>query len=316
MINAKSIAFITLFIILISSVVAEDIILPVETQDLVNETNSTLDLPQIEDISLKNFIPKEFKLGDAQFSIQIQNNKNETLTNVMAFVSGKGFSTYDIAPIETLDPGEKGYLLVNGNFKESGLIPLAIKINQNTIYQNVTVLGETQKDIERAEQLLKEQEAKKKTLADLSSSLETLKQNFSSLESTLSQKEKDGYDIKGIKLDDLRDYIKDAQAGIFGEHVEDARININLAAEEYESLESKIPNLQKISIVTKFKDNAVIFSSIAGAIITFFALYELLKKKSSSVTTTVTTKITSIKQRTDKSKEQNPQEKPNPEKKD
>lgn len=297
--NYKSMLLLAI-LISVNLVVAEDVQLTNETVD--NETtlfDSGLDETiTIEEISFKNFIPKEFKLGDVQFSIQIQNNRNEAINNVMAFVSGKGFSTYDITPIESLESGEKGYILVNGNFRDSGQINLTIKINSYTFLQTINVLGESQEDIKRAEELARQEEERKRILADLSLKLSTLKQNYSELESILLEKEKKNYDIKALSggLEELKKYIKGAQASILGEHVEDARINIELAFEEYNNIESKINELKKLPRIIKVKEYTIIFSTIAGAIITFFALYELLKKKG-------TTSVGIIKEKIEKKKE-------------
>ena len=56
----------------------------------------------ITDYDLTNFIPKEFKLGESQLNIQLQNTGTTELKNLLAFVSGKGFSTSDITPIDIL----------------------------------------------------------------------------------------------------------------------------------------------------------------------------------------------------------------------
>lgn len=306
--NCKKLVFIFLFLILFNVALAEEEVISAQDQNATsNETNATtinataveasltaneseINLEQekiVEEIIFKNFIPKEFKLGDAQFSIQIQNNKNETITNLLALVSGKGFSTYEVAAIESLEPGEKGYILVNGNFKESGLINLTVKIAQKTFYQEVNVLGESEEDVKKAENLLKQQEVKKKVLADFSLQLEILKQNYSDMEAELARKEKEGYDIKDTSLNELKKDIRETQASILGEHTEEARINIGLATEEFNAVESKLKNLEKLPFMKRFKEHLIIFSSIAGAIITFFALYELLKKKSSEVASTI-----------------------------
>ena len=242
---------------------------------------------EIEEIIFKNFIPKEFKLGDAQFSIQVQNNKNETINDIIAFVSGKGFSTYEVTPIEMLEAGERGYILVNGNFKESGLINLTIKISQKTFHQEVKILGESEEDIKKAELLVKQQEDKKKALAEISSRLETLEQKYSDLEAQLSEKEKKDYDIGDISLSELKKYIRETQASILGEHLEAAKVNIGLAAEELDTIEKKLTSAKKLPLFKRFKEYLIIFSSIAGAIITFFAFYELIKKKGKEAVTTI-----------------------------
>ena len=148
---------------------------------------------------------------------------------------------------------------------------------------------------------------KKRQLKDLSSNLEILKSNYSDLEKQLAQKEDEGYNIKDINLEDLKKNIRDAQAGILGEHVEEARVDIGLTGEELSSIENKMMNLKKLSAIKRFKENIILFSSIAGAIITFFALYELLKKKSKEATT----RIETIKQKAVKKEEPKNQEQDN-----
>ena len=308
----KNIAVLFLFLILLNIVVSEENTSSEDQNTTVenltsNETNETAVIPEqqveIEEILLKNFIPKEFKLGDAQFSIQVQNNKNETINNVVAFVSGKGFSTYEITSIESLEPGERGYILINGNFKESGLINLTIKINQKISLQEINVLGKSEEDLKKAEVLVKQEEEKKKALADISSKLEILKQNYSELEAQLAQKEKENYDVKSVSLVDLKKYIRETQASILGDHLEDARVNFGLATEESNALEEKIASLKKVSFIKRFKDQVIIFSSIAGAIITLFALYELLKRKGKEAATSAATTMGSIKQKVEKKEE-------------
>jgi len=319
--NLKNILLFAVLIISINLVAAEDVPLipneeqtPIEpTTEVVNTTdNTTIEAP--EEITFKNFLPKEFKLGDAQFSIQVQNNKKEKIENVMAFVSGKGFSTYDVIPIEFLEVGEKGYILVNGNFKEPGEIELTIKVNPFVFLQTVTVLGESQKDLERAQELAKQEEERAKVLSDLSIKLDALKQNYTGLENILAEKEKENYDIKPLSgnLEELKKDIKSAEAGILGENVEEAKVSIGLASEDYKNILSKIDELKKLPKIIKFKEYAVIFSAIAGAIITFFALYELLKKKSKAAVTGAVTSIGTIKGKIQKKEEPKEEQKEEP----
>lgn len=310
----KKTAFIFLFLALLNIISAQEEI-SVQDQNLtenetilatneINETNETEvileSIKEAKEIIFKNFIPREFKLGDAQFSIQVQNKKDETVTNIIAFISGKGFSTYDVTPIDSLQLEEKGYILVNGNFKESGLINLTIKIDQKTFYQEVNVLGESEEDIQKAENLLKQQEEKKKVLAGLSQKLESLEQNYSDLEAQINKKEEENYDLSNINLNELKKYIRESQGSILGEHVEEARVNLVLATKELNAIEEKLAAVKKLPFIKRFKEHLIVFSSIAGAVITFFALYELLKKKGKEAVVT----IGSIKQKTEPQKDQ------------
>ena len=99
-------------------------------------------------------------------------------------------------------------------------------------------------------------------------------------------------------MNELKNYLRSAQASILAENVDEARINIELATEEYDNIQNRVSYLKKLPFIIRYKEYAIIFSSIAGAILTFFTLSELLKKKGSYVATT-------IRNRKDKKEEEN-----------
>lgn len=234
-----------------------------------------------QEILFKNFIPTEFNLGDVQFNIQVQNKKTIPATNLIASVSGKGFLTYNTLPVD-LDPEEKGYILVSGNFKEAGIITLKIIIDNKIFYQNATVIDSknaTAQEIER----LKEEEEKRNLLANISIQLDELKENYNILEADLEQKTEDNFDISKINFNDLNSYIKTTETAILEGNADKANINIKLAIKEYNNQKTKLDKAKSKSIITIIKENALVFSALAGAVIAFFALYELLKKKSEKV---------------------------------
>jgi hypothetical protein len=235
----------------------------------------------IPNLNLTNFMPKEVKLGDVQFNLQIQNNLNETATNIIAFVVGTGFSTYEMIPIDSLAVGDKSYIFVYGNLKQAGNITLTIKINEEIFYQNITVL-DTDSDKQKLEEIQKEQEIEQQ-IKNISDSLAVLKQNFTYLENLYEEKEGKNYDVSSVNLNTLDNYIHNIQADILIRNVDDANVNLNLANEEYILQKNKLDNVKKVPFITLLKNNAVLFSTFAGAILTFFALYELLKKKKEEV---------------------------------
>lgn len=243
----------------------------IESITTENITNTTL--PSIEMIG---FIPQTFRLGDVQFNIRVKNNKNDSIFNIVPLISGRGFSTYDIVPIDYLLSGEKDYIIVNGNFRESGNITLTIKINKDIFYQNVLVM-------DASEEQKKQEEEKKEILKNLSEKLNELKKNYSALESDYFDKKEMDYDLSKVSLDTLKNYIKTIDNDILLEDVRDANAKMKLAYEEYQDQKTKLDSTKKRSLVARLKDNALIFSTIAGALITFFALYELLKRKSENV---------------------------------
>ncbi|VVB82352.1 Uncharacterised protein [uncultured archaeon] len=237
----------------------------------------------ISNIILTNFMPKEVQLGDVQFNIQVQNNKNETISNTFAFVTGNGFSTYNVVPIVSLASGQKDYIFVYGNLKQAGNINLTIKINDETFYQNITVINQnTESDQQKLDDLKKAQE-KEQEIKNISDQLSVIKQNFTILQNEFSKKSSDNYDVSLVNLNTLDNYLHNIQADILTGNVDDAKVNLNLAGEEYLAQKNKLDNAVKLPLINIIKNNVVLFSTFAGAILTFFALYELFKKKKEDI---------------------------------
>ena len=268
---AKKLLFIFLLgIILVQTISAES---------SQNDTNITT---EIESITLNNIIPSEFAPGDVQLTLSIKNNGTKTLNNLLAFISGEGFSTYNIIPIDSLEPGITGYIFVEGNFKNPSVsknILLTIRINNYLFYKNVSVSSDTPTSTDNTQK----EEAKRVALAEMTKQWQALKGNYTILEQNLATKKDENYDVSGINLNDLKNYLRNAQSSILSENVESANVNINLALEEYTDLKYKLDNTTKKSIITRLKDNALIFSAIAGSFLTIFALSELLTRKSERI---------------------------------
>src|SRR3989344_6026234 len=115
-------------------------------------------LSESDGISLVNFLPTETKIGDVQFNIQIKNDGNDTINNLIAFVSGRGYSSYDIVPADSLAPGEKSYILVYGNLKESGNVTLTVRVDREVFYKEITVENPDEEAITDAEKERRELE--------------------------------------------------------------------------------------------------------------------------------------------------------------
>lgn len=257
--------------------------------NITNSTNSTNVLSDIltDNLVLTSLFPKDAKVGDAQLNIQVQNVGDVEIKNIIAIVSGRGYSTYNVVPIDSLKTGEKSYVIVSGNFREEGIIPLEIKINNQIFYQNVSVVNP---DAKTEEQNLEAESQKKNQIAELSSKLESLKQNYSALEKEVEDK-KGTFDTSEVSLSDLKKFMRDAEADIMAGDLQNAKININFAMNEYNDQLSKFEHLKKVPLLTKLRENAVLFSTIAGALITFFALYELLKKKKEHIKQKISSKV-------------------------
>ena len=122
---------------------------------------------------------------------------------------------------------------------------------------------------------------------NLSDTLGDLEQNYNALEDELSSKSDNNYDVSRINLDDLKRILRDTQLNILTENIGEARINLNLAQQEYNDQKNNLGRTSKIPFIQRTKDYAVLFSAIAGALIMFFTLSEMLRRRGESVFSTV-----------------------------
>lgn len=275
---------VSLFIVLslsFSSALDENLTNTTDTN--ITQTNTTLTTIQnitiLPPLVLKSINPSSFNVGDVQFNIPIYNQGNETLKNLIPLLSGNGFSTSNIIPIDELSPGSTGYFLVLGHFSNSGNIELSIKVNSQKFYSNITInqLATTSSASSIASQEL---------LQNQTLQLSDLKKIYNLLDQEQSEKAST-YDVSKINLADAKKYLRDTEAAILTQDTTKAQANLALALEEIKYQQDKMSKVTPISTLDKMKSNAGTFSAIAGALVTFFAVYELLKKKSTAVVSKV-----------------------------
>lgn len=267
----------------------------------VNNTNTTTNTTTpsaSEPLTIVSIVPAQFKLGDAQLNILVQNNGQSELDDIDALVTGKGFATYDVVPIDSLKPGEKSYILIMCSFSIPGEIQLSIKIDGKTFYRNVTVISNKENNESSnsspnsAPTILTADEYEESLMNQLillKESLNTLKQNYDHLQREYDEKKSDNYDVSQVSFTDLKKFLRDAESSIIHKDAEQANVSITLASNEYEDQKDELLSAKKIKISFKnlLKDNAVLISTIAGAVIAFFSLIELLKKKKDSIYQTI-----------------------------
>jgi hypothetical protein len=269
------------------------------------DNQSQQETPQektIRSVDVTNIIPSEFKIGDIQFSIQVQNNGNVELTNVIALVTGSGFSTYDMVPIDSLKPGEKSYIIVMGTAKEDGVIPIAVKINNQIFPRNITIVDPSAAKITTTTTSETTSKEKEELLANLSVQFTELRADFRAMEEEYQSREEENYELSGVNFNDLKGYIKNAQIAIVQKNVEQARANLALAADEYaiqkENLDSAKP-IKKPFLVS-VKENVGLLAGIVISISALITFYELVKKKSqplaSKLKEGVTKTVTKVKE--------------------
>jgi len=245
---------------------------------------------EVELIMMSDFVPKEFRVGDVQFNVKVKNVGTVKMENLAALVSGKGYSTYDVISIDSLKPDESSYIIVMGAFKERGNIRLTIRIGDFQFYQDVTVIDPSSvDDNKKLEEMKKAEQEKKRNLELLSKQLDDMEKNYTSLETALHDKKVNKYDVSEISLADLKASLRSARASLAVDDAIGAKASLSRAEDEFEYQKGKIESAQLIkrSFWDTVRNNLLLVSSTAGAILTLVAAYELLKKKKESISTKV-----------------------------
>jgi hypothetical protein len=238
-----------------------------------NETQTNI---SVTDFNLTKIIPNEMNIGDTQLNLQIENIGNNDISDISALITGKGVSTYNIEPIDILHPGEKGYILLWISTKQAGNISLNIKIKDKIFTQEITVINPnagTGQEID----LVK--------LNTLNNELTNLTKLYDQYESDYKKKKDAGYDVSSISFNDVKNYIRNAQVYSTKKDVVNLEANIVLINSELEDIKTNLDSaiIPERGIKDEIKDNLPLISGVLGTIVTFFAVWEILKKKKESI---------------------------------
>ncbi|MSS75056.1 hypothetical protein EXS73_02485 [Candidatus Pacearchaeota archaeon] len=243
--------------------------------------NATPLAPQLEVFKL---VPDMFHAGDMQFSILFVNNGTAPLYTSSVGVYYPGFASYSVSVLEELAPGAKGFVLLSGRFEKAGEGNLTINVNSDTFILPITVVAATG-GIVKSEEVLEAQ------LGNVSVHLREVKQRYILLERDLAMKGKERYAIDSLSLDDAKAYLRDAEAALIRREPLEAQAGLALAEDELALRALQLSVVEKKSLLDSLKENAVLFSTLGGALVMFFTLYELLKKKSAGAVETVKQKL-------------------------
>jgi hypothetical protein len=249
--------------------------------------NGSIISNSVHSLSIERLIPDSFRPGEIQFNIQVLNNGTEEEKNIYPLITGKGFSVSNMVPIDRLGPEEKSYIIIMGRAEESGFINLSITLSGQLFYRSITVINPNSTRINNSDEI-KDLEAEKKKnvveLSKLSGQLASLDGQYKQLENDILIKKNSDYDVSGISTDDLKKFLRNARSSILQEDSVQAKIDIALASNEYFDLKDRLDSavLIKKPLSSLLKDNAVLISTIIGALLASFSLFEILKKKKES----------------------------------
>ncbi|MCX6711423.1 MAG: hypothetical protein NT139_00080 [Candidatus Woesearchaeota archaeon] len=251
-----------------------------ESSNLSDVTNETV-LIEPTNVSITNFtllkiIPNEMNIGDTQLNLQIENTGNTDVSDVSALITGKGVSTYNIEPIDILHPGERGYILLWISTKQAGNISLNIKIKDKIFTKEITVINPNAQSGEGIDL---------EKLNLLNNELTNLTKLYDQYNADYKKKKDVGYDVSGISFTDVKNYIRNAQVYSTKKDVINLEANTVLIQSELEDIKSNLDSvvIPQKSIKDDIKNNLPLISGVLGTLVTFFAVWEILKKKKESL---------------------------------
>lgn len=272
----KGVMFFLLCFLLVSvSATSENLSIAEQNTSLQrNETapsnSSSVSFFPVRSVSLVRITPDSFTQGDAQFTLVLRNNGTEALYSLVPVLAGTGFASYEITPLERLEVNGTGYILVRGLFQQAGNVTLSIRIGEQIFSLSVFIRSLTSLALP----------VSPLDLTNLTERLTSLKRTYESLEALRTTKANQGYDVSDIHLDEAKKLLREAESSLLLKEGEQALVKLTLAQEELIQQDGKLAVVQPTSLSAQLKENAVLFSTLAGALLTFFTLYELLKKKS------------------------------------
>jgi len=249
--------------------------IPKQNQSVSNAIpTTTLPVENVSEVELVvsfelvSVTPSETEVGDTLLELTFHNNGTIALSELTPVVVGSGFSTIDVTPIKLLKPNQTDISFVSGQFSNPGIFLLTIKVRDQVLRRSIRVIDSKVKPVEDLTVMK----------ADLSNQLETLRANYKELDTSYRQK-KDSYDVSNIDLTELKKLISSAETALIQMNLVSANASIIQAQREFADQKAALESVQKIGILKRLRDNIIPFSAIAGAIITLFSFYELMKKK-------------------------------------
>ncbi len=203
-------------------------------------------------INLSSYFPASLQLKENQVTFLVSNGGSEPIKDISAKVIGEGIQHLSSTAISRLKPGEQDSLTVKINILREGNLPASIKIDERIFPVTFTV----------AEQVTVNKE-------ELELKLAGLKKKLQELEDLYYEKKAQNYLVAEVfdAIKAAKKQLQDAQQQILTHHLEDAKVNVDLAAPAIEEITYRLEDAQKPkqTPLLWLKENAVAITAIIAA---------------------------------------------------
>src|SRR3989344_345582 len=204
-------------------------------------------------IKISSYFPTSLQLKENQVTFLVSNEGTDTIKDVSAKVIGEGVQHLSSTTISRLKSGEQDSLTVKMNVLKEGAVTASVKIDEKIFPITFTVAEQVKVDKEELELTLKE-----------------LKQKLQEQEDMYYEKKADGYLVAEVfdSIKDTKDQLQAAQQQILTSKLEEASVNVNLAAPSVDEITRRLETAvkQEQTILMWLKENAVAITAIIAAV--------------------------------------------------
>src|SRR3989344_2336307 len=204
-------------------------------------------------INMTSYFPTSLQLKENQVTFLVSNEGKDTIKDISAKVIGEGVQHLSSTTISRLKSGEQDSLTVKMNVLKEGAVTASVKIDEKIFPITFTVAEQVKVDKEELELTLKE-----------------LKQKLQEQEDMYYEKKADGYLVAEVfdSIKDTKDQLQAAQQQILTSKLEEASVNVNLAAPSVDEITRRLETAvkQEQTILMWLKENAVAITAIIAAV--------------------------------------------------
>jgi archaellum component FlaF (FlaF/FlaG flagellin family) len=239
-----------------------------------------------ESYVIEKIVPKSNNLGPGVLNVLIRNNGTVVLNNITIQISGDGMSVMSVVQIEKLLPGEKDYIFATINSSKPGDLDVVIKLYMNgslkeKLVSEMAIIDTTPKTNSNSQTNNSPPIQISLNITELSLNLTKLKTEYSSLEEFYKKRQEMNYKIDDLdsRLQEVHDYVTDAQLNYLQGDYKKAQAVMEVAKENIEVISTQLLNAtqNKTSIIDLFQKKIVFVGSMAAAIASMFTVFGLVR---------------------------------------
>lgn len=233
-------------------------------------------------INIASYFPTSLQLKENQVTFLVSNGGSEAIKDISAKVIGEGIQHLSSTTISRLKSGEQDSLTVKINVLKEGEVTASVKIDEKIFPVTFAV----------AEQVKVNKEELELKLADLRKKLQEQ-------EDLYYEKKAQNYLVAEVfdTIKATKKQLQDAQQQILTNHLEDAKVNVDLAAPAIEDIAYRLEDSKKPkqTPLLWLKENAVAITAIIAAVGTLSGVAVKVTKGAKKLGEDVKEKFTSKK---------------------